>query len=140
MLTVQDLMTCDPDTVTPTTTIKEVIVLMNRTNRRQFPVLDENGRLVGIITDRDLRLAVNSPLVQVQPLERLHFIEGVTVGQCMTPSPRTVQPDTPIYEVAGLMAQHKFGGLPVVEEGELIGIITVTDLLEQMALRPLPMP
>ena len=140
MLTVQDLMTYDPDTVQTTSTIKEVIVLMNRTHRRQFPVLDEDGRLVGIITDRDLRLAVNSPLVHMEPTERLHFMEDVTVGQCMTATPRTVEPHTPLYEVAGLMAQHKFGALPVVEDDELVGIITVTDLLEQMALRPLPTP
>ena len=138
MLTVQDLMTYDPDTAHINAPLKDVIVMMNRHHRRQFPVLNDEGQLVGIITDRDLRLAVNSPLVHMEPTERLQLIEGVTVGQCMTPNPQTVQPDTPIYEVARLMADYKFGALPVLEDGELVGIITVTDLLEQMALKPLP--
>lgn len=138
MLTVKDLMTYDPDVVAPDTPLKQAIVLMNRARRRQLPVVDENGHLLGIITDRDVRLAVNSPLVDSKPLDRLHLMEEVLVEQCMTPSPRAVNPDTPIYETAEILAKYKFGALPVVEGEELVGIITVTDLLEQMALRPEP--
>jgi acetoin utilization protein AcuB len=135
MLLVKDLMTIDPDVVTPDTPLREVIALMNRCDIRQVPVVD-GEQPVGIITDRDLRLAVNSPIMDNEPLKRLAVLDTVTAVSCMTPNPLAVTPDTPIYEAAGLLARHKFGSLLVVVDGRLEGIITVTDLLNQMALRP----
>ncbi|MBX3058213.1 MAG: CBS domain-containing protein [Anaerolineae bacterium] len=135
MLTTNDLMTIDPDTVTPQTSLREVVALMNKHNTRQLLVVNE-GKLVGIITDRDIRLAVNSPLVTVDPLERITLLDQFTAGSCMTSNPKTVTPDTPIHKVAQILSAYKYGALPVVEDEELVGIITVTDLLNQMALMP----
>lgn len=135
MLTAGDLMTSDPDTVTPTTSIKDAIVLMNRGKERHLPVV-QDGKLIGIITDRDIRLAVNSPLIDVKPLDRLHFMEDVPVEKCMTANPQTVQVNAPIPQVAGLLARYKFGALPVLDGQTLVGIISVIDLLEFMALEP----
>lgn len=135
LLTAGDLMTSDPDVVEPTTNIKEAIILMNRGQERHLPVV-ENGRLIGIITDRDVRLAVNSPIIDVKPLERLQFMEEMPVAKCMTTNPQTVTVDTPIYKVAQFLARYKFGALPVLENDELVGIITITDLLEHLALEP----
>ncbi|NJN55608.1 MAG: CBS domain-containing protein [Anaerolineae bacterium] len=133
MLTANDLMTIDPDTVTFETPLREVVSLMNKRNTRQLPVISD-GQLVGIITDRDVRLAVNSPLVTADPLERITLLDHITAGKCMTANPKTVSPDTPIHKVAQILSAYKYGALPVVEDDELVGIITVTDLLNQMAL------
>lgn len=137
MLTTNDLMTIDPETVTPDTTLREVVSLMNQTDIRQVLVVD-NGKLVGIVTDRDIRLAVNSPLTSHEPLERLELLNTHTAKDCMTANPRTITPETPIHKVAELMSAYKFGALPVEKDNELVGIITVTDLLDQMALLPEP--
>lgn len=135
MLNVADLMTADPDSVTSDTPLEHAIVTMNRTERRQLPVVDD-GQLVGIISDRDVRLAVNSPFVEMDSLDKLRLLDTITVGQCMTPNPVTIAPHAAIYEAAGILSRYKFGALPVVENDELVGIITITDLLEQMALLP----
>ena len=137
MLTTNDLMTIDPEVVTSETPLREVVTQMNRANIRQVLVV-EGKRLVGIVTDRDIRLAVNSPLTTEEPLERLELLNGFTAADCMTTEPRTVTPGTSIHKVAQLLSMYKFGALPVVKNDELVGIITVTDLLNQMALLPQP--
>jgi acetoin utilization protein AcuB len=137
MLTTNDLMTIDPETVTKDIPLREVVAAMNRANIRQ--VLVVNGRkLVGIVTDRDVRLAVNSSLTTEEPLDRLEILNDYKAEDCMTPNPRSVTPETPIHRVAELLSMYKFGALPVVKDDELVGIITVTDLLNQMALIPEP--
>ena len=137
MLTTNDLMTIDPETVTQDAPLREVVAVMNRANIRQVLVVD-GRKLVGIVTDRDVRLAVNAPLTAEEPLERLELLNDYKAQDCMTPNPRSVTPETPIHKVAELLSMYKFGALPVEKGEELIGIITVTDLLNQMALIPEP--
>ncbi|MCA9956476.1 MAG: CBS domain-containing protein [Anaerolineales bacterium] len=137
MLTTNDLMTIDPETVTRDAPLREVVTAMNRANIRQVLVVDDK-KLIGIVTDRDVRLAVNSPLTTEEPLERLELLNGYKAEDCMTLNPRTVTPETPIHKVAELLSMYKFGALPVVKDDKLVGIITVTDLLNQMALLPDP--
>ena len=137
MLTTNDLMTIDPETVTQDAPLREVVAIMNRANIRQVLVVD-GKKLLGIVTDRDVRLAVNSPLTSIEPLERLELLNGYKARDCMTSNPRSVAPETPIHKVAELLSMYKFGALPVVKNDELVGIITVTDLLNQMALLPVP--
>ena len=137
MLTTNDLMTIDPDTVSPDTTLRGVVALMNKNGDRQLLVV-KNGKLVGIITDRDVRLAVNSPLLSDEPLERITLLEKYTAENCMTRNPKTVTPTTPIHTVAQILSAYKYGALPVIDDETLVGIISVTDLLDQMALLPEP--
>ncbi len=135
MLTTNDLMTIDPETVTQEMPLREVVTAMNRANIRQVLVVD-GKKLVGIVTDRDVRLVVNSPLTTEEPLDRLDLLNDFTAQDCMTPNPRSVSPETPIHKVAELLSMYKFGALPVVKNDEFVGVITVTDLLNQMALMP----
>ncbi len=135
MLTTNDLMTIDPETVPHDAPLRKVVTAMNRANIRQVLVVD-GKKLVGIVTDRDVRLVVNSPLTTEEPLDRLELLNDFTAQDCMTPNPRCVSPETPIHKVAELLSMYKFGALPVVKNEELVGIITVTDLLNQMALIP----
>jgi len=134
MLTVNDLMTIIPNTVTPQTTLRQVIDVMKTQACRQLPVL-ENGRLVGIITDRDVRLVMNSPLVLHGRWQDEEILDHVTAASCMTPDPMTVTPETPAYQAANMLSIYKFGALPVVNNGALVGIITVTDFLNYFAMQ-----
>lgn len=133
MLTVSDLMTTDPDTVAPDTPLGDVISLMSTQCCRQLPVVDATGRVVGIITDRDVRLAMNSPIVLHGRWQDDELLERATAEACMTPDPISVEPDEAAYRAAEMLSAYKFGALPVVYEGELVGIITVTDFLDRFA-------
>jgi acetoin utilization protein AcuB len=95
----------------------------------------QDGVLVGIITDRDIRLVMNSPMVLHGRWQDEALLEEVTAGACMTASPLTVSPTTPAFRAARMLSLYKFGALPVVDEGVLVGIITVTDFLENFASR-----
>lgn len=128
-----DLMTPEPLTVTPDTCLMEVLSLLHNECCRQVPVVDESGRLVGIITDRDLRLVMGSSVLPLNPNERVAALEEATAASCMTRDPVVVDIDTPFYEVAELLARHKFGAVPVLEDGKLVGIVSTTDFLNFIA-------
>lgn len=141
MLTVRDIMTQNPGTVKPDTPLQDVITRMKIAGCRQMPVLDDDGRLVGIVTDRDIRLAMNSPIVLHGRWQDEELLSRVTADSCMTPNPICVGPDTPAYRAAEMLSAYKFGALPVVEAGQLVGIITVTDFLDRFAAeQPLAQP
>ncbi len=135
MLAVNIFMTTNPETITPDATLREAVVMMNNGDHRQLPVVD-GGKLVGIISNRDIRLAVNSPFITEDSMTRIQLLDEHTVDECMTRDPMTVSQATSINKVAETLALHKFGALPVMENGTLVGIISVTDLLKQIALRP----
>ena len=126
---VEDIMTPNPLTVTPRNAIRSAVNLMREGGFRRLPVVDR-GRLVGIITDRDLRRAANSPVVVREQWYDNFILDHIEVGSCMTPNPLTIEPDAPIAEAARIMRNHKIGGLPVVANEQLVGIITETDLLD----------
>jgi len=133
MLMVKDLMTARPDTVGPKATLREVLAKMNRDGCRHLPVV-EGDALVGIITDRDVRLAVNSPLIaEDQNLYREEILDGIQAQACMTSEPMSVAPDTSAREAADLLCLYKFGGLPVLDTGRLVGIVTTIDFLRHVA-------
>lgn len=132
MLTVSDLMTANPQTITPNTPLRHIIELMKAEGCRHLPVL-QDGVLVGIVTDRDVRLVMNSPIVLHGRWQDEELINKVTAETCMTPNPITVAPETPAYRAAEMLSIYKFGCLPVVDNGLLVGIVTVTDFLDYLA-------
>ncbi|MCA9961971.1 MAG: CBS domain-containing protein [Chloroflexota bacterium] len=132
MLTVSDLMTVNPQTITPETPLRHIIEVMKSEGCRHLPVL-QDGKLVGIVTDRDVRLVMNSPIVLHGRWQDDELLNKVTAENCMTPNPITISPDMPAYRAAEMLSIYKFGGLPVVKEEELVGIITVTDFLDYLA-------
>lgn len=127
MLLVKNLMTANPRSVHSEVSLEQAAALMKEVNCRQLPVLDDE-RLIGIITDRDIRLAVITP---TSDLDFTHHKElrEFAVGEFMTADPKTVTPDTPAAEAAALLRQLKIGALPVLDDGKLVGIITVSDCL-----------
>lgn len=128
MLTVNDLMTVIPLTVAPDTTLRNVIGIMKSEGCRQLPVLDK-GKLIGIISDRDVRLVMNSPIVLHGRWQDEEILDKMTAESCMTANPITVSPDTSARKAAEMLQTYKFGALPVVEDDTVVGIITVTDFL-----------
>ncbi len=129
-LCVREIMTADPQTVRMGDSLRMALDRCQAGGFRRLPVLDEAGRLAGIVTDRDLRLAVNSPLVLHERWQDQMLLDKVAVEVCMTPDPITTTPETPVWEVAHLLREKKIGGLPVLDgQGRLVGIVTETDLL-----------
>ena len=129
MISVADIMTPNPITVQSITTLDEVIGLMKTHHFRHIPVVD-NHQLLGIISDRDVRLAVNSPLIKHQSEKDWELLNTVKAEDCMTPNPLTIEPSTSTAKAAELMNHYKFDALPVVKEGQLVGIVTVDDVLK----------
>jgi acetoin utilization protein AcuB len=101
---------------------------MRQHDVRRLPVLDENGALIGIVSEKDLLYASPSPATSLSIYEMHDMLSRLRVTELMTADPVTVTPDTLLEEAALIMADHKFGGLPVVKDGELVGIITETDI------------
>lgn len=132
MLTVNDIMTVRPCTVSPDTPLRDVIRLMKEEGCRQLPVVNR-GRLVGIITDRDVRLALNSPFVKHWRQQDEGVLDQLTAANCMTAGPVTVTPDTPAWRAAHILSIYKFGALPVLDGEMLVGIVSVTDILDYFA-------
>lgn len=133
MLCVKDLMSDALEVVSVDARLHDVLAAMNRSGYRHLPVV-ENDTLVGIITDRDVRLAVNSPVIKEDAdLEREAILDNVRVNDCMTPDPQCVASDTPAHEVADLLTLNKFGAMPVVDDGNLVGMISYIDFLKHYA-------
>jgi acetoin utilization protein AcuB len=127
---VADVMTSNLVTIKPTDTLKTAIEAMGK-NFRRLPVVDEQQRLIGIITDRDLRLAANSPFIMRERWQDEYLLTNTYVENCMTTNPATISPSTHITEAIDLLLKGRFSGLPVVDESHhIIGIVTITDLLK----------
>lgn len=114
---VRNHMSADPVTVSPQATVDEALTLMRQHGIRHLPVVDQ-GRLVGLATDNELRSAWFPSL-----------LSEVTVANLMAPDPLTVPAEATIYQAARLLHNHRLTGLPVLEDGRLAGIITLTDVL-----------
>ena len=126
---VQEWMNRDVVTVTPEESFRTAMHLIRQKGIRHLPVV-EGKRLVGIVTDRDLRQAAPSGATSLSIHELHYILEKVTVRDIMTKQVVTVRPDQTVEDAALLLLGHRIGGLPVVREGELIGIITETDILQ----------
>jgi acetoin utilization protein AcuB len=128
---IKEVMTEAPTTIGPHETLRTAIERMALTACRRLPVVKE-GRLVGIVADKDVREALNSPIILRERWQDEELMDHAMVEACMTPDPITVTPETPVVEAAQLMRDRKIGGLPVMEGDELVGIVTETDLLDAL--------
>jgi acetoin utilization protein AcuB len=129
-LKVQDRMTRGPATIRSDALVRGAISMMSTRKLRHLPVLDGDGHLVGIVTDRDLRQVLFSPALRA----RLDDADGVfataRVRDVMTWAVVTARSEMPLVEAARLMYERKIGALPVVDRGRLVGIITESDILK----------
>jgi len=138
-LLVRDRMSTEPVTIPADTPITEALRRMRQAEVRRMPVLDEAGKLVGIVSEKDLLVASPSPVSSLTVSEVHYLLNHLLVSELMSSDVITVNPDTPVEEAARIMADYKIGGLPVMEGDRLVGIITETDvftvLLEMFGAR-----
>jgi acetoin utilization protein AcuB len=115
--------------ISPDLPIVEALNLMKRERIRRAPVV-KDGRLVGIVSDKDLLNASPSPVTSLSVWEMNYLLSKITVKEVMTKKVISVQEHTPIEEAARIMVDNKIGGLPVMRDTEIVGIITETDLFK----------
>jgi acetoin utilization protein AcuB len=123
-------MTSELITVTPDTPLVKARDLLRERNIKQVPVVDSQGKLVGILTDRDIKSAWASPATTLSIYELTYVLQKLTVESVMVKNVITISPDATIERAAKVLHDRKIGSLPVVEGGKLVGIITSTDLME----------
>lgn len=129
---VRDRMTLDPVTIMPDVSVTEALRLMTDRKIRRLPVLDSQGRLVGIVSDRDLLLASPSPATSLAIWEIHDLLSKLTVEKIMTREVITVPQDTPLEEAARVMVDNRIGGLPVMRDNAVVGIISESDLFKTL--------
>jgi len=130
---VRDIMQEKVVTISAGDRLSTVEDIMTLGRVRHIPVV-RGGRLVGVVSERDLLRASLSNLAQSSDENRA-FLDVVDIGRAMSSPPITVGPDATVEEAALVMADAKIGCLPVVDEGELVGLVTETDLLRCFASR-----
>ncbi len=127
---VRDIMTTKVFTIQPTKHLRAVEEIMKWAHVRHVPVVDDHGRLVGIVSHRDLMGAAISTLqVRISEVERNQHTAAIEVRHMMHHPTATIGPDERVQRAAHLMRSLKIGCLPVLEDQHLVGIVTEADLL-----------
>jgi len=147
MTTARDIMTTDVVSVTKETSLKDLASLFVENHYSNMPVVDDRGKLVGIISETDLieqQKPLHIPTVMAlfegvfylnsekRFKEEVGRVTATTVGELYQKDPVTCSPDATIREMAGLMSQHKVHLLPVVENDEMIGVVSRLDMIRGM--------
>ena len=116
---IADIMTPDVMTCRETDKLADCATMMRELNVGVIPVVGDNGNLIGIITDRDIAIRAVSKGISPNEAE---------IGDFMTPSPITIEPEMNVEDAADLMADNQIRRLPVVKDGRLVGIVSLGDL------------
>ncbi len=127
---VKDRMTRRPITTHEDASVNEALQLMHGEKIRRLPVLDKKNRLVGIVSELDLLKASPSPATTLSIYEIPYLLSRIKMRDVMTKDVTTVTEDTPLEEAARIMADSRIGGLPVMRDDKLVGIITETDMFK----------
>lgn len=123
---IKEIMKTQLTSISIDTKLNDAYSLMQKQNIRHLPVVEDN-KLVGIVTDRDLRLSTSR-------LAKHPFEPDEAVKQIMSHPVKTIHPSDPIESAAQLMRESKIGCLPVVESSQLVGMVTITDMLDALLL------
>lgn len=129
---VAKIMSGAPVVVEPEAPLGKAWRLMGEHRVRHMPVVSADG-LVGVITDRDVREALPSPMSEAEATEFAAAMDRIAVWEVMTEQVITVTPQTPLAQAVHLLADRKIGCLPVLDAGRLVGIVTETDMLQAFA-------
>jgi CBS domain-containing protein len=141
MITVNEIMSTDLQTLHESDTVHDARKLMTERHIRHIPILDQDGILKGLVTQRDILAATLSKIEDASNEERLSFELSVPLKEIMTQNISVIDRHANIRKAALRLQSHKHGCLPVVADGKLIGIVTDTDfiavainLLEQLEM------
>ncbi|HTX73813.1 MAG TPA: CBS domain-containing protein [Rectinemataceae bacterium] len=129
---VQEQMSSNPVTVAPEVSVPDALALMRERKVRRLPVVDAHGKVVGIVSDKDLLFASPSPTTSLNVWEINSLLSRLKVEKVMAREVISVTEDTPVEEAARIMADRKIGGLPVLRGSTLVGIITETDIFRSL--------
>lgn len=128
-MNVSEIMTGKPVTIHPNDTLREALETMDNVGCHHLPVISSQGHLVGILSDRDCRTALNSPYVLRAGWQDEELIDHLLVRAIMTAAPIVIAPDSFADEAARLMLVNQINCLPVMRDETLIGILTTSDIL-----------
>lgn len=128
-MNVADIMTAKPITVRSEHTLRHALEVMEKQGCHHLPVLSREGHLVGILSDRDCRKALNQPILHRPHWEDADLAKHVQVRTLMSPAPIVTEPDAPAEEAARLMLVNRISCLPVMKSETLVGIVTKSDVL-----------
>ena len=126
-LKVRDVMTPNPVTISPEESLMEALQMMRLRKIRRIPVVS-GGKLVGLLTEGDLKRAEPSTLSDTQE-QFAAVMEGTQVNRIMIQNLITTTPDAPVIDAARTLFKSKYGALPVLDDGKLVGILTDNDLI-----------
>jgi len=117
-------------TIQPEVPIMEAHELMQNEHIRRLPVINKRKQLVGIVSERDILHAEPSDVTSLSIWEEHYLLSKIIVKEVMTRDVITITEDTPLEDAARIMADNKIGGLPILRDGKVVGIITETDLFK----------
>jgi acetoin utilization protein AcuB len=124
-----DIMTERPANVRLHSTLREILDLMKQIGCHHIPVLNTENQLVGIISDRDCRLAMNSPYINPEHKYNDELVSNLSARMLMIPAPIVISPDADAVDAAKLMLTEDISCLPVTRDKILVGIVTRSDIL-----------
>ena len=132
MDTVQKWMTSPAILASETMTLPDARRLMQQQHIRRLPVVDATGRLVGIVTEGDINRVSDSPITDVRDYNLYHRVADLPIQAIMTRTVVTVVPDTPILVMAQRLLEQRISGVPVVDDGQVVGVISERDLFRRI--------
>jgi acetoin utilization protein AcuB len=127
-MNISEIMTREVITLRPESNLREAIAVIQKFRIRHIPVV-EGGKLEGIVTDRDIKRATPSLHGGVTQEDYERVLNETRLFQVMTRDPLSVTPEASVKSVAKILVERKYGALPVVKDGVLVGIISDIDLL-----------
>ncbi len=125
-------MTKDPVVCAPDMSIQDAADLMKKEHVHRLPVLDKSGKLIGVISEKDILKAAPSPASTLSAYETNYLLAKLTVKKIMSRNPVTISKDTTVEDAATLMIDQDLSCLPVLEEGKLVGIVSKSDLFKML--------
>jgi len=134
-MNVSDIMTYKPVTIRPESTLREALETMEKVECHHLPVVSSDGHLVGILSDRDCRTALNSPFILRERWQDEQLIDSVLIRDIMIPAPIVTEPDAFVGEATRLMLVNHINCLPVMRGETLVGILTSTDILAAFVIK-----
>lgn len=131
--TVGSVMTANPVTIKTGDSLLAATRVLKEKKFKHLPVLDGNGALVGVVTDRDLKRASASDATTLEVHELLYLLDKLKIEQVMTRKVVSTKPDETVQEAAKRMVEAGIGCLPVLDGNQVVGIVTKDDLLRLVA-------
>lgn len=128
-MNVSEIMTARPVTIHQDGLLRQALELLEQCQCRHLPVMNSHGQIVGILSDRDIRTALNSPHTLRERWQDEKLIDSLSVRTIMTPAPIVIEPNATVDDAARLMLDHRISCLPVMLGETVVGILTTSDIL-----------